>query len=299
MIGDLHVHGHCTIGDRLSYESDIAPDLAIPYCCTELKMGFTTLIGNIGQRKGVKYSPLADYHEGKKFLDRFSHKFPGFVLVPAIEVETSIGHMNILGIEQEPDPSMSFEELLEWIRDNNGLSVAVHPFDARGDGIGKNASKTDCIEVFNSINIDRISNLMAQMFAEKHNLTGIAVSDGHTYPDSIGLGTIKVHARPTVEGILESIRKREFEIASMRYLDQPKYIEWVWLRLKNSREDALSYVRNKPGLNALLPLARYLCDSFLEDPNKEIWKAIFGATLRYYKLRNGIRYMGYKAAHVI
>ena len=68
--------------------------------------------------------------------------------------------------------------MLDEIRRQNGVSSAPHPFSLL-DALRGDAVHCDIIEVFNSNNVDVISNARAAEFAASHSMTAVAGSDSH------------------------------------------------------------------------------------------------------------------------
>src|SRR4030042_1821987 len=61
----------------------------------------------------------------------------GLVFIPAIEVSSLAGHIIGLGLNEHVKSGLSAEETLDSIREQGAVSVAAHPFDIRGGGLGK------------------------------------------------------------------------------------------------------------------------------------------------------------------
>ncbi|TXT63359.1 MAG: putative metal-dependent phosphoesterase (PHP family) [Promethearchaeota archaeon] len=119
-------------------------------------------------------------------------KFPqakDLVIIPGNEIETNIGEIIALFIDdqftwKEPD----FFEIVEKIKDHNGLVVIPHPFDFLRNNhlrIKELREKTikkyiDGVEIMNSRIIFKLCVKRAKKFQEKYNLFETGGSDAHT-----------------------------------------------------------------------------------------------------------------------
>lgn len=83
-------------------------------------------------------------------------------------------------LTEEIPKGIPFEEGLDLIKEQGGISCAPHPFDVLRDGIGepKFLKKVQLIEVFNSHALSRFDE-QAEEFAKKENKLKTAGSDSH------------------------------------------------------------------------------------------------------------------------
>ena len=118
------------------------------------------------------------------------------LLIPGMEIETHIGEVMGLFIEEEIKPKNdNFFTIVNNIKDNNGLVVIPHPFDfLRSNHLKLNLINDtlikkyiDGIEIVNSRIILKSCVRKARKFNEKYQLFETGGSDAHT-PKEIGNG---------------------------------------------------------------------------------------------------------------
>lgn len=192
---ELHAHTHYSRGTKILYDGTETPEAMIKRA-KELGLGAIAITDH-NTILGLKQAIAA----GKKH---------GIIIIPGEEINSVDGHTLALGIQETIRPGLSVEETADLIHAQGGIAVAVHPFDIKRDGLREKAKICDAAEVFNGINIDRISNIRSRKFAEKHKMISVAGSDAHTAA-MIGSGLINTTAAD-VDGILKSIRKDRITI---------------------------------------------------------------------------------------
>lgn len=141
---------------------------------------------------------LATIKEAKDFED--------FVVVPAMEVSSSKGHIVALGIKEDVEKGLSPEATVEKIRSLGGIAVAAHPFVSYREGLCDNVKDLDidAIETLNSRYIFGYSNWRAKNLAERRNLPEIGSSDAH-FVGAIGSCVTEFEADFSYESIIEAI----------------------------------------------------------------------------------------------
>jgi len=110
------------------------------------------------------------------------------IVVPAVEVSSSEGHILAYGIDREIESRLSAKETIEDIHDAGGYAFAAHPF-RWWSGLGKEvtlANPFDGIEAANARSYRR-DNRSAAALAKKMDCPVSAGSDAHT-ADQLGKG---------------------------------------------------------------------------------------------------------------
>ncbi len=176
--------------------------------------------------------------EGALEAKKYARKY-GVVVIPGEEVSTYSGHMLALGVEELIQPGMTVEETIDKIHDLGGITIGDHPFDIHNDGIREKAKLTDAIEIFNAINMDRITNRRAKKFAAIHKKPQVAGSDAHCV-EMLGHGINEIDAND-VDGILSSIKKGNVKIRA-RYIPAHVLMRWSINRLKYSYPYTMDYI---------------------------------------------------------
>jgi len=161
--------------------------------------------------KGLQGVALTDHNSvsGVGQAREAALKYPGFLVVPAMEVSSSDGHVIALGVEEPIPPGSTAVETVERIRAAGALAVASHPF-RNFTGMDEQTIRMagfEALEVLNGRSPKR-KNLRACRLAMSLELGLSAGSDGHRTSE-VGRCYIIVDGDPGgVEGLLESIRKK-------------------------------------------------------------------------------------------
>ncbi|MBI3190960.1 PHP domain-containing protein [archaeon] len=163
----------------------------------------------------------------------------GIIAIPGEEITTNSGHLVALGINEFVKPGMGVEETIDKVHDLGGITVGVHPFDIRNEGISELSRKADAIESFNAINIERFSNKKAKDFAEMHKKPQVAGSDAH-WTEMMGYGINEIEAN-NVDDILTAIKKGKVHIRGS-YIPSSVVVKWSILRLEYSYDQIMNYI---------------------------------------------------------
>lgn len=166
-------------------------------------------------------------------------KKQGLVFIPGVELQTQEGHLIALGITEPVDNFLTAEETVEKIHGACGIAIAPHPFDIRGEGLKKLVFLADAVEVFNSLNIDRVSNRFTASLFRKSDVGVVVGSDSHTLA-TLGL-CVNIMDAHDVPSLLKCIKKRQVRFET-RYTPMDEIIAWARYRLENSREDVYEYI---------------------------------------------------------
>lgn len=129
-----------------------------------------------------------------------------FIVIPAMEVSTSKGHIVALGINEEIKSYMSPEDTIEAIRDMGGIAIAPHPFVRYREGLCDVIKDldVDAVETLNSRYIFGYSNWRAKKLAEDRGIPQLGASDAH-FLGAIGSCVTELEADFSVESIIDGI----------------------------------------------------------------------------------------------
>ena len=148
----------------------------------------------IAMKKGLNGIAICDHHTLKAYQMLKRKRYKNFVLIPGVEIETHIGEVMGLFIEEEiKTKNDDFFTIVDKIRENNGLVVIPHPFDfLRSNHLKMKLLNNDIIEkyidgieILNSRIIIKSCVKKAKKFNEKYQLFETGGSDAHT-PKEIG-----------------------------------------------------------------------------------------------------------------
>ncbi len=168
-------------------------------------------------------------------------KRQGILFIPGVELQTKSGHLIALGITEPVENFLDVDETIERIHELGGVSVAPHPFDLKGEGVGSLAFRTDAVEVFNSLNIDMVSNRFARSIFRNAGIPKIAGSDAHTL-GMIGY-SVNIIDACTIDDVLKNIKKGKV-LFRTKYVPMDEIINWTRERLLRSRKEVVRYVNS-------------------------------------------------------
>lgn len=157
--GDLHIHS------KYSFDSIMDPRKILKYC---KKLDFD--IVSITDHNSIKGSL-----DAKKYEKEF-----GIRVIIGEEVKTDSGDIIGLNLNDELK-SRNWIEVIEEIKEQDGISIFPHPFRGHKNIEGI-ASKVDIIEVFNSRSTPN-ENQMSMELADKNNKPIFVGSDAHIYSE--------------------------------------------------------------------------------------------------------------------
>ena len=230
------------------------------------------------------YSALLEYQENHSRL-KDVHVYP------AEEVTADTGiHVIAYGISETIKPGQSIEEILDRIKSQDAVSCAPHPFGL-SNGLREKAILCDLIEIFNSNNVDRYSNIRASHFAKINHMVEVAGSDSHVL-STLGRCTNDIDSENTLDAILDAMKKDRISIASTGYITSKEMLEHAKYKIANSKDYIMKYFKQThPNLTGLCSL---LIRMFESNPNSPLWTAVYkiGVHLST-KLSNKVNFKNY------
>jgi predicted metal-dependent phosphoesterase TrpH len=227
------------------------------------------------------YSSLLEYKENHQ-------KYKKIRVYPGEEITTDQGiHILAFGINETIKAGKSIEETLDAIDSQGAISCAPHPFGL-SNGLREKAILCDLIEVFNSNNVDRYSNLRALHFAKTNNMIEVAGSDSHVV-STFGRCVNLIDSENNLDDILYAMRRGKTTIGCSGYVTSREMIEHALYKIKNSREDIIAYFKeNHPHLTGT---CRFLINAFESNPDSIVWTTAYKVALcMITKLSNKINF---------
>jgi len=248
MLFELHCHSFHSKGTKIPWESMSSP----------------RDIFRRAKNLGLHGVALTDHRttEGWEEAGKEANRL-GMVFIPGIELDTNEGHIIALGVSEDIKNNLGLEETIEKVHEQGGLAIAPHPFDLKGDGIKKGIERADAIEVFNSMNQDRLSNWIAEREAKKLGKPMVVGSDAHSL-DMIGYA-INISGANDLDSLLKEIKKDRLMFRT-NYLPSKILVEWYRERFIRSYVDVLKYINT----NYVYPkavLSRALLNKFVKSRN--------------------------------
>jgi len=227
------------------------------------------------------YKSLLEYKENHC-------KFNAIKIYPGEEITTDKGiHILAFGLNETIKAGKNVEEILDIIKGQSGISCAPHPFGL-SNGLREMSILCDAIEVFNSNNVDRYSNIRALHFARANKMIEVAGSDSHVV-STLGRCINLIDAENNLDDILNSIRHGRVTIGNTGYTTSREMIEHAKYKIENSKEDIIRYFRRyHPHLTGL---CCFLMNAFESNPNSVVWTTIYKVALHMItKLSNKINF---------
>jgi predicted metal-dependent phosphoesterase TrpH len=227
------------------------------------------------------YDSLLEYRHNHE-------KYKNIQVYPGEEITTDQGiHVLAFGLNQTIRAGNSLEEILDDVKSQDAISCAPHPFGL-SNGLRERAALCDLIEVFNSNNVDRYSNLRAYHFAKASNLIEVAGSDSHV-ATTLGRCTNMIDSENNLDDILYALRHAKVTIGDTGYITSREMIEHALYKIENSKEDILIYFeKNHPHLTGV---CRFLINAFESNPDSIVWTTAYKVAVRLItKLSNKINF---------
>ena len=136
------------------------------------------------ERRGVNRIAITDHNTAAGAL-ALANLAPDLVIVGE-EIMTDRGEILGYFMQESIPAGLTPDETIRRLRDQGAVISVSHPFDRLRKGawheedLLKIIDKVDAIEVFNARCMFAEDNLKAQVFAQRHNLTGTVGSDAHS-----------------------------------------------------------------------------------------------------------------------
>ena len=199
-------------------------------------------------------------------------KFKHIDVFPAEEITTDNGaHVLAYGIYDTISPGLSIDEIIDEVSSQGGVSSAPHPFSLL-DALRDSAKKCDMVEVFNSNNVDVLSNARATEFALENNMTQVAGSDSHVL-STLGRCVNVIDSENNLDDLLHAMKHGKISISQTGYALQNETLDHLRYKINNSKEYLADYIsENYPNTKWLLNLLLRIYDS---NQNSPVWSLFY------------------------
>jgi len=221
-------------------------------------------------------------------------KYKNIQVYPAEEVTTDNGaHILVYGNTECIRPELSLGEVIDEARSQNAITSAPHPFSIL-DALREQAKSCDLIEVFNSNNVDMISNAKAIQFAQKNNMVGVAGSDSHIL-STLGRCVNVIESENTLDDILSAMKKGKIQIQKSDYASGKETLEHLRYKINNSKDYISEYIaKYYPRYERLFS---FLLKIFEMSQNNRFWLLIYQlAIMGLKRISNKINLQNYDSA---
>ena len=199
-------------------------------------------------------------------------KFQNIEVFPAEEITIDTGaHVLAYGLHDEIKPGITLDELIDEIRKQDGISSAPHPFSLL-DALRDDAKKCDMVEVFNSNNVDILSNAKATQYAIDNKMIQVSGSDSHVL-STLGRCVNVIESENNLDDILQSMRKGQIEISQTGYALQTETLDHLKYKINYSKEYLTDYIsEHYPNAKWLLTLLLRIYNS---NQNSHLWRLFY------------------------
>ncbi|MGQ0376418.1 MAG: PHP-associated domain-containing protein [Nitrososphaerota archaeon] len=221
-------------------------------------------------------------------------KYQNIKVYPAEEVTIDTGaHVLVYGNSECIRPRLSLGEVIDEARAQNAITSAPHPFSIL-DALREQAKSCDLIEVFNSNNVDMISNVKAVQFAQKNNMVGVAGSDSHVL-STLGRCVNVIESENTLDDILSAMKKGKIQIQKSDYASGKETLEHIKYKINNSKDYISEYIaKYYPRYERLFTL---LLKIFEMSQNNRFWLLIYQlAIMGLKRMSNKINLQNYDSS---
>ncbi len=165
------------------------------------------LVEKLVAHNSIKVAAITDHNtiKGLNKTIKLAATYPDVLIIPGVEISTAEGDLIILGTNVAPPEPWTVENIIDFTRDNDCVSVVAHPYREYGMGDLARNYEVDAIEVFNGVSSPHI-NKLADKLAKSMKLPGLAGSDAHSLSESLTAYT-KIQATLNIDEILKAIKK--------------------------------------------------------------------------------------------
>lgn len=156
---------------------------------------------------GLGAVAIAD-HNSLSGSNEASDLAEGVIILPAMEVTSSAGHILAYNISHPIERGLSPQRTIEAIRDAGGIAVVPHPYriwSGLGEGVVRD-NDFDAIEAVNGRSL-RGANSRASRLAQELNLPITGGSDAHSLDEVGRVCTLFPDGCETADDLVESILK--------------------------------------------------------------------------------------------
>jgi predicted metal-dependent phosphoesterase TrpH len=166
------------------------------------------------EHSSIKVAAVTDHDsvKGLEAVRSLAKPYPDILILPGVEISTPQGDIVILGTEELPPKPWTIENVVEFSRKNEYVSIAAHPFREWGLGELARTSNVHAIEVLNGASTFS-ANKQAQELAAELHLPGVAGSDSHK-PEELFSVYNEVQSGLDIMEILKAIRKGHTRVCS-------------------------------------------------------------------------------------
>jgi predicted metal-dependent phosphoesterase TrpH len=166
-----------------------------------------TLVDMLLAHNYIKVAAITDHDSIRacKTTQTLAAAYPDILIIPGVEIATTAGDMIILGTEELPPKPWNPQDVADYAKAIDAISIVAHPYRLYGMGDTARTLKIDAIEVLNG-NSGITANQQAKQMAKELNLPGTAGSDSHQISELFSVCN-QIQADFNIDSILHAIKK--------------------------------------------------------------------------------------------
>ena len=175
-----------------------------------------TIVNQLYAHPFIKAVAITDHNTTKGYYKtrKLASAYEDILIIPGIEVSAIGGDIIILGVTEPPPKPWTPENIIDYTKEQNGITITAHPYRTHGLGDQAKNYDFDAIEILNGISTPQ-ANKTAQKLAKVMRLPGVAGSDAHRANELWSVYT-EVQASLDIDEILKAIKKGLVKVASTR-----------------------------------------------------------------------------------
>jgi len=166
-----------------------------------------TLVDLLLAHNYIKVAAITDHDSIRacKATMTLAAPYPDILIIPGVEISTTHGDILILGTEELPPKPWTPQDVADYAKSIDAISIAAHPYRIYGIGDTAKTLKIDAIEVLNG-GSNTTANQQAKQLSKELNLPGTAGSDAHQTSDLFSVYN-QIQADQNIDSILHAIKK--------------------------------------------------------------------------------------------
>ena len=175
-----------------------------------------TIVDQLYAHPTIKAVAVTDHDtiEGYHKVQKLASAYPDILIIPGVEIGAVGGDLMVLGVTELPPKPWTVENIIDFAKERDGLTIVAHPYRAPGLGDLAGDYDVDAIEVLNGASSPNI-NRMAENLAKTTGLPGVAGSDAHRVHELWTVYT-EVQASSDIDEVLRAIKKGLVRVVSKR-----------------------------------------------------------------------------------
>ncbi len=166
-----------------------------------------TIVDMLVAHSYIKVAAITDHNSirGCRVTVELARAYPDILIIPGTEITTNYGDMLVIGTTELPPKPWTPENVADYARTIDAISIVAHPFRTYGMGEYARNVKADAIEVLNG-GTNKEGNIKAKEFAKELCLPGTGGSDAHQVSELFTICT-QIQSTKKIDTILATIKK--------------------------------------------------------------------------------------------